>query len=175
MLRSSRIRSWRKSARLTIHPIYMQRRRKSGSDRERDGRERGVHHHQMHRVRLTPRVHFSSLRRGNHRRRNRARLPLSHFYSFSTLFLDYGLSAAPFVIAYFYPRPAVIYFGTEIRFAKRRAAHCVPHRKAAFIVIFTFTSRAVPPGSGAMHRHIHSYIFSLFFGRNIRTISPRYI
>jgi len=83
------------------------------------------------------------LRCGN-RRRNRTRLPLSHFYSFSTLFLDYGLSAAPFVIAYFYPRPAVIYFGTEIRFAKRRAAHCVPHRKAAFIVIFTFTSGLRP-------------------------------
>lgn len=42
MLRSSRIRSWRKSARLTIHPIYMHSRRKSFPvNRERGERERG--------------------------------------------------------------------------------------------------------------------------------------
>lgn len=40
MLRSSRIRSWRKSARLTIHPIYMHSGRKSfPADRERGERE----------------------------------------------------------------------------------------------------------------------------------------
>jgi len=63
-------------------------------------------------------------------------------------------------------RPAVIYFGTEIRFAKHRTAYCVPHRKAAFIVIFTFTSWATPWGSGAMRVGTSIRLFfSSFFGR----------
>lgn len=42
MLRSSRIPCWRKSIRLTIHPIYMCGRRKSGSDRERERKRERV-------------------------------------------------------------------------------------------------------------------------------------
>ena len=137
-------------------------RRKSGSDRvnretdaeegrQKEKREKGERGHLspecVECVRHPRFASLPSLREPPRRRRNQARLLLSHFYSFSTLFLDYGLSAAPFVIAYFYRRPgrpAVIYFGTKIRFAKHRTAYCVPHRKAAFIVIFTFTSWPTP-------------------------------
>lgn len=136
------------SNRFLIHPIYIYiakgraetivHRAKKEKEKEWNRRRGGwkiAHLHRMHGVHPTPRVRLLSpfVERAA---ATGARLPLSHFYSFSTLFLDYGLSAAPFVIAYFYPRPAsrpaVIYFGTEIRFANHRATHCVPRRKTAF-------------------------------------------
>jgi len=71
---------------------------------------------------------------------------------------------------------AVIYLGTEIRFANRAASHCcVPRRKAAFIVIFTFTSHATAPGTVA-HRCIDWCISSFEAIAHFRTMfSLRYI
>jgi len=59
-------------------------------------------------------------------------------------------------------RPSVIYFGTEIRFANHRAAHCAPRGKADFIVIFTFTSRATP---SRQRQCIGAFARTIFFQR----------
>lgn len=101
-----------RNARLPIHPTYMQRERRAEAiaNRERDGKEEERVHISTKCIKCVQHPGFIALPSLREREREshhnaRTRLLLSHFYSLGTLFLDYGLSAAPFVIAYFYSRP----------------------------------------------------------------------
>lgn len=115
----------------------MHSRKKNGSDREsRKRRERKREEEKgsaslpnASRVHPTPRLRFSLFVEGT---AAAATGPACHYLIFihsAHCFWITGCPPAPFVIAYFYPRPAgrpaVIYFGTEIRFAKHRAAPIV--------------------------------------------------
>jgi len=145
------------NARLPIQPIYMEKEKRK---RSRIEERWGAHLRQMRRMRPTLRTLAFCLHRG----RERAVVTPDPPAIISFLFTQHIVSGLRVVCrsirhCFFLPA-AVIYLGTEIRFANRAASHCcAPRRKAAFIVIFTFTSRATAPGRVA-HWCIDWCIFS---------------
>lgn len=131
--------------------IYIYERRKSGSDREprkgRKGKQELAHLRRMHRVRPTPWIRFPPFVE----RLTAATGPACYYLIFIHSAHCFWITGCPPLhsssLIFTRGRPSVIYFGTEIRFANHRATYCASRRKADFIVIFTFTSRALCLGA----------------------------